>query len=388
MGKYSNIIQNSEKKEKKFIFRFISGKYSGGEFMLKEDSKIIIGRDISADVAIIESKVSRKHACLSNAGADVFLEDLDSTNGTVLNGNNVKPKEKITLKVGDELVFGESLIKFIGDSSQPPKPEKKAEPEKKPEPKKAAPAPDLESIILDDDFEEDSKNDKDSAKLSIGKVNLQKQMDARAAIAKTRIDSSVHSTEGKLSKVDPLELIKMVSHSSSIGFLKVTLTKPFSDKIEIRIGTKGLSTCTSLNNKKFAPEKILTRLLLSKEGDYFFKESEEPRSDKPNNFLDDIVMEIGQQKDTLLKYRKIIGSNQLRFSIPMTGKLSDLKKNELDTLQFMINAQEVIVYLNMFQEQDDFMLLSEILKYIELGILFGDNGDDAANVLPDDILDL
>lgn len=101
-------------------------------------------------------------------------------------------------------------------------------------------------------------------------------------------------------------------------------------------------------------------------------------------------MEISSQRSTLARYRKIINLDQLRFMIPITGKLSDLTKPELETLQFMVNTGEVIQYINMFPDNDDFILLSEILKFIDLGILFGDNNEEnfTENGVPDDILEM
>ena len=68
----------------------------------------------------------------------------------------------------------------------------------------------------------------------------------------------------------------------------------------------------------------------------------------------------------------------------MKGKLSELSKAELDSLQSMVNSAEVIPYLNSFIDNDDFILLSEIAKYIDLGIISDGKKFDS---LSDDIID-
>jgi pSer/pThr/pTyr-binding forkhead associated (FHA) protein len=47
------------------------------------------------------------------AGADVFLEDLNSTNGTYVNGKAIK---KQLLQDGDTIEVGKYKIKFVGDA--------------------------------------------------------------------------------------------------------------------------------------------------------------------------------------------------------------------------------------------------------------------------------
>jgi serine/threonine protein phosphatase PrpC len=50
---------------------------------------LVIGRSPGADIVIGDDFVSGRHARISPVGADVVLEDLDSTNGTFLNGARI-----------------------------------------------------------------------------------------------------------------------------------------------------------------------------------------------------------------------------------------------------------------------------------------------------------
>lgn len=71
----------------------------------------IVGRDDESDVTLRASGVSRKHARLSvGIDADVELSDLGSRNGTFVNGQRV---DEVSLRDGDELRFGEAVVRIV-----------------------------------------------------------------------------------------------------------------------------------------------------------------------------------------------------------------------------------------------------------------------------------
>lgn len=51
---------------------------------LAEGQRLVVGRDPSAGLFIDDASLSRRHARFSREGADVWVEDLGSTNGTLL----------------------------------------------------------------------------------------------------------------------------------------------------------------------------------------------------------------------------------------------------------------------------------------------------------------
>ena len=51
-----------------------------------EGSKVVLGRSKDCDIRVEDANVSRRHAELRREGSDWWLVDLDSTNGTELNG--------------------------------------------------------------------------------------------------------------------------------------------------------------------------------------------------------------------------------------------------------------------------------------------------------------
>ena len=70
---------------------------------------VVIGRSPGADIVIGDDFVSGKHARLSPAGDGAVIEDLSSTNGTLLNGGRVSGAQ--SLRVGDAIDIGTVKLK-------------------------------------------------------------------------------------------------------------------------------------------------------------------------------------------------------------------------------------------------------------------------------------
>lgn len=66
-------------------------------------SDATIGRD-DCDVLLVDPDVSRCHARLRASGSQILIEDLESKNGTFVNGERITAPTE--LSVGDELRFG------------------------------------------------------------------------------------------------------------------------------------------------------------------------------------------------------------------------------------------------------------------------------------------
>ncbi len=74
--------------------------------------KTTLGRRPYNDIVIDNLAVSGEHAVLQMVGADVFIEDLNSTNGTYINGKAIK---KQLLAQNDVVEVGKYKIKYLVD---------------------------------------------------------------------------------------------------------------------------------------------------------------------------------------------------------------------------------------------------------------------------------
>lgn len=84
------------------------GKEAGREFVFDQAS-VLIGRTSECDVILYDPGVSRKHARIFSEGDGFFVEDMGSSNGTRVNGENIK---KQALKDGDAISLGPVVFAF------------------------------------------------------------------------------------------------------------------------------------------------------------------------------------------------------------------------------------------------------------------------------------
>jgi hypothetical protein len=82
----------------------------GGKRLVIGPAGAALGRSRQTDVMIDDPNVSRTHAEIRPRGGSWVLSDLNSTNGTRLNGRRLQGPE--VLKPGDEIELGTSLLTF------------------------------------------------------------------------------------------------------------------------------------------------------------------------------------------------------------------------------------------------------------------------------------
>jgi len=87
----------------------VSGKYEHLSLGLK-DQITYIGRSPENDIQIGDNYVSRRHLELNKKGGKYFIKDLNSANGTFLNGKKIGSQVARRVKEGDTIVIGMTLI--------------------------------------------------------------------------------------------------------------------------------------------------------------------------------------------------------------------------------------------------------------------------------------
>jgi pSer/pThr/pTyr-binding forkhead associated (FHA) protein len=83
------------------------------EVQLTKD-RTTLGRRPYNDIVIDNLAISGEHAVFLLSAGQVTVEDLNSTNGTYLNGRAIK---KQLLSDGDSIEVGKYKVKFVGDAS-------------------------------------------------------------------------------------------------------------------------------------------------------------------------------------------------------------------------------------------------------------------------------
>jgi pSer/pThr/pTyr-binding forkhead associated (FHA) protein len=88
--------------------------------IIQGEDNIVLGRGEEADLVLTDIEfdadpqalmsVSRKHAAIHRTDAGFFLEDLNSTNGTWLNGRILIPGQPYRLRSADQVRLGEQIL--------------------------------------------------------------------------------------------------------------------------------------------------------------------------------------------------------------------------------------------------------------------------------------
>lgn len=76
---------------------------------------IVVGRSLESDLALINPQISRRHARFELKDEQLFVEDLDSNLGTVVNGRAIT--ECQSLKAGDEVRFHDIVFRVAHGAS-------------------------------------------------------------------------------------------------------------------------------------------------------------------------------------------------------------------------------------------------------------------------------
>ena len=87
------------------------GRFEGTRYQLKA-AETIIGRNPNTDITLLDEGISREHAIFERdeTSGQYTLEDLQSTNGTKVNGKRVR---SATLAHGDRIEIGHTKLEFV-----------------------------------------------------------------------------------------------------------------------------------------------------------------------------------------------------------------------------------------------------------------------------------
>jgi len=90
------------------LLEIVEGPEAGRQIELQ--GAVVLGRDHSADVVLEDGQISRRHARVTPSAAGIVVEDLESTNGTFVNQDEVHSPVELT--PGDELLVGVTVMQL------------------------------------------------------------------------------------------------------------------------------------------------------------------------------------------------------------------------------------------------------------------------------------
>jgi pSer/pThr/pTyr-binding forkhead associated (FHA) protein len=298
----------------KLALKFISGKYQGGEFPLKDDRQlVIIGRSSELDMVLVEDMVSRKHAKISVSAGKITIEDLGSTNGTFVNGEKVK---QARLKEGDRILIGTSILKLVHQGAN------------------------AENL------------DANQVKAS---------MEEAAAKAAKRTSSMT----GKIEEIPLPDLLQLFHTSKKNGVLVIKNDR--EGRIYMRQGRVYYAVIDESHH--LGPQKSFNRIITWEVGDFELRgpDSQEFPAEL-NASTEALLMDSLRQLDELRRlHSELPGMNQpLVLANPMTSALRELTPDDLDILQLVHNYGSLQSVLDL-SEKDDLAVSESVAALFKKG---------------------
>ena len=301
-----------------FALRFISGKYQGGEFPLRMDREIVIGRSSDLDMVLVEDMVSRKHAKISTQGNQIVIQDLGSTNGTFVNGEKIK---KVRLKEGDRILIGTSIIKLV------------------------------------------------TADGMAGAVAPQSEAEAREklevnASRRAQVSTQGRPMSGTIEEIPLPDLLQLLSTSRKSGVLTIRSDRGVG-KICIR---KGQVYYASIDdNFAIRPQKAIYRLLTWLTGAFELDPPDERQViEEIQEPTEALLMEGMRQLDEVRRLEPDLPAPGSRLAVPtpLAGRLRDLSPEELDIFQLVLDHGSLQAVLDTYggSDQDAYNHLLALLK--------------------------
>ena len=103
------LVRGQRKKEKTWKVSVERGPKELRGVSIVVRGPVIVGRSPGADIVVAAGYVSSRHARFSLMGQNLFVEDLGSTNGTVVNGRTIS--DPVALKDNDVVTVGDVEIR-------------------------------------------------------------------------------------------------------------------------------------------------------------------------------------------------------------------------------------------------------------------------------------
>jgi hypothetical protein len=298
---------------KAFALKFISGKYQGGEFPLKPEKQIVIGRSSELDMVLVEDMVSRKHAKISIASGKITIEDLGSTNGTFVNGEKIK---QARLKEGDRILIGTSILKLVHQG--------------------------VGLHELDD---------------QAAKMHLE-----QAAIAQAARVTKTSSMTGKIEEVPLPDLLQLFHTSKKNGVLVVKGDR--EGRIYLRQGKVYYAVID--DNHELGPQKSFNRIITWEVGDFELRPPDQQEfMVELDSSTEALLMDSLRQLDEYRRIQKDLPApaTPLTLALPMTVPLRELAPEQLDILQLVHNYGTLEGVLD-HSDQDDVAAATAVLQLL------------------------
>ena len=284
----------------RYALRFISGKYQGGEFPIRMNREIIIGRSSDLDMVLVEDMVSRRHAKITSTDMEVYIQDLGSTNGTFVNGEKIS---RSRLNEGDRVLVGTSIMKVVGA---------------------------------------------DERSFSQTEAEARRRLEAGAQ----RQSTAGRPMSGVIEEIPLPDLLQLLSTSRKSGVLTIA-SRAGIGKIYMRKGQIYFAAIT--DNFAIKPQKAIYRMLTWTTGTFELEPSVEMQvMEEVQESTEALLMEGVRLLDEFRQIEANVPPVDAALAVPtpLAGRLRDLSPLELDVFQLVLDHGQVQSVFDHYQGSD------------------------------------
>ena len=106
------LLKSIEQEKKDYELQYTGSNKQDNIRLLKDELTLGSARE-GTDTIIDSPVISRFHAKITKEGTDYYLQDLNSTNGTSVNGKLLGYRDKVKLNPNDEIMFANESYRFV-----------------------------------------------------------------------------------------------------------------------------------------------------------------------------------------------------------------------------------------------------------------------------------
>jgi hypothetical protein len=295
------------------VLTFVSGAKPGEAFPLgPEGNSWVAGRSSDADLVLADDTVSRKHARIYSARGALWLRDLGSRNGTLVNGRSVAHHR---LRPGDRVTIGASLLRV--DVVPLERLEREKAPGKGPGPEE----------------------------ITAGR-----------------------SMSGSIQDIPLADVLQWLATSRKTGTLRVRGNS--LGELFLRQGRVYYARIQGSSNLK--PEKALLRMMGWREGTFELDSAvlEPPSGEELSVGLEHILMEAARVQDELahLAEREKLPEHAVSLAVPSRKRWRELRPEQLDLVQAIAEGHDWPTILDRL-DADDVALTRTALDLQKAGVI-------------------
>jgi len=287
-----------------------------GRMVLPLNRVVTIGRALDVELRLSDGLTSRRHAEICVEDSEVVIEDLESANGTFVNGRKVR---RAVLQPGDRVLIGITTFELTfevpavakGTARIPHAPISKTT-------AKIAPAP----------------------------------PPTRGHDSETTIVGTARIMSGSVKEIPLADLLQLLSNTRKSGLL---LVRHQRDTGQVFIRDGRICHATLNDSVAVQPERTLFRMLRWQTG--FFELhplGNASFTEDIQDSADALLLEAARQQDEIIDVERQLPRLDARLIIPddLPGEISDLSPAEFDALQLVLEHGVVLKVVDAFKGSD------------------------------------